>query len=491
MDSTIKVIKKTSQTNGNKIALVINDERITYKDFYENIKSFSAYLYDIGFKKGDYIVARALCSKYYYISMLGTILAGGIFIPLQKDYPSSRFESLNNELNKIFLLISNNNDSDLKDSLNINYLDYDDFSNVLKKTDKEFEEPDEHDTSFILFTTGTTGKAKGVCLPYCYMHRSLYNIRGPYNPNTILMVSSPLNHVFAIGRSLALYTAGGTLVVMDGIGDLEQFYRYIDKEKVNGLTFSPSAINYLLALTKEELLSRLKQYEFFEIGGEKLLKSAQESYISSFPGVRLFNGYASTESGPIGLYEFSKYGPTENRVGTMKDTIKFIDENGNFFKADKEHPGYIVSEADWAMKYYYKDEEETKKVKRDNYIIMSDYGYVDDEGFLCLSGRAGDVIITGAYKVNPTDVENVAMETGLIQECICIGKKDEIFGKKVALLVVMKEGIPFDKIQIKKFISSKLEKHMVPKTIIEVDKIQRNRNGKIDRKYYREIENNE
>ena len=305
------------------------------------------------------------------------------------------------------------------------------------------------------------------------------------------MISSPLNHIFAIGRSFAAITFGGSLVVTDGLANLEQFYKYIEEEKVNSFILSPSAINYLLALSKDELLKNLNQYVFFEIGGEKLLKSNQESYTSIFKGVRLFNGYASTESGQIGVYEFSKYGPTENRVGVMKDTIKFIDENGNFFRADKEHPGYIVSEADWAMKYYYKDEEETKKVKKDNYIIMSDYGYEDDEGFLCLSGRAGDVIITGAYKVNPTDVENVAMESGLIQECVCIGKKDEIFGKKVALLVVMKEGVPFDKFQIKKFISNKLEKHMVPKTIIEVEKIQRNRNGKIDRKYYRENENNE
>lgn len=487
MNSTINIIKETSINNPNKVALVINDERITYKEFYNDIKAFSEYLTKEGIKKGDYVVVKAWCSKYYFISMYGIILAGGIFVPLERDYTASQIDALNKEFGGIFMLVSNDSDSSLEKLLNIHFLSHENFKNILKETIKEFDEPANDDVSFVIYTTGTTGKAKGVCLPYRYLYDTSFNIKElPYDSNSILLVSLPLNHIFAIGRSSLIFSHGATLVVTDGLNNFEQFYRYVKEEKVNAFVFTPSAINYLLALTKDELLSNIDQYKFFEIGGEKLLKSLQELYVNLFKGVRLFIGYASTESGPIGVYEFSKYGPTENRVGTVNEHIKFFDEKGGEVSANKEQPGFIGYDALWTMKYYLNAKEETEKVKHGSVVLMSDYGYKDEEGFLCLSGRAGDVIISGALKINPLEVENAAMGSGEFQECVCFGKKDEIFGQKVALYVVMKKGVPFNKVSIRKYLASKMEKFKVPKIIEEVDKIERNKVGKINRKYYKE-----
>lgn len=489
MSSTIKIIKETSINNPNKIALVINNERITYKEFYDEIKAFSEYLIKKGIKKGDYVVVKAWCSKHFFISTYGTMLAGGVFVPLERDYNSSQIEALNKEFGGVFMLISNDSDSSLEKLLNINFLSHNSFDTVLKPTDREFDDPVLDDISFVVYTTGTTGKAKGVCVPYRHLYDAAFNIEGlPYNPNTVLMMPLPPNHVFAIGRSAVVFSHGATLVVTDGLNNLDQFYKYVREEKVNAFVFTPSAINYLLVLTKDELLSNLNQYEFFEIGGEKLLKALQESYINLFKGVRLLIGYASTESGPIGVYEFSKYGPTENRVGKVTKRVRFYDEKGNEISTDKDHPGFIGYEANWAMKCYLNSKEETDKVKHGDVILMSDYGYEDEEGFLCLSGRAGDVIISGAFKINPLEVENIAMESGKFQECVCFGKKDDIFGQKVALYVVMKKDVPFDKISIRKYIASKIEKYKVPKIIEKVDKIVRNKMGKIDRKHYKEIQ---
>lgn len=487
MNSTINVIRETSIKNPNKIALVINDERITYREFFNQIKAFSEYLVEKGIKKGDYVVVKAWCSKYYFISMYGIILAGGIFVPLEKDYTSTQIEALNEEFGGIFMLVSNDSDSSLENLLNIYFINHNSFSGVLKETNKEFVDPNSDDVSFVIYTTGTTGKAKGVCLPYRYLYDTSFNIKElPYDSNSVLIVSLPLNHIFAIGRSSLIFSHSATLVVTDGLNNFEQFYRYVKEEKVNAFVFTPSAINYLLALTKDELLSGLDQYKFFEIGGEKLLKSLQESYVNLFKGVRLFIGYASTESGPIGAYEFSKNGPTENRVGTINEHIKFYDEKGNEVSTNKETPGFIGYDAKWTMKYYLNAKEETEKVKHGSIVLMSDYGYKDEEGFLCLSGRAGDVIISGAFKINPLEVENVVMGSGNFQECVCFGKKDDIFGQKVALYVVMKKGILFDKVSIRKYLASKIEKYKVPKIIEEVDKIERNKVGKINRKYYKE-----
>jgi malonyl-CoA/methylmalonyl-CoA synthetase len=123
-------------------------------------------------------------------------------------------------------------------------------------------------------------------------------------------------------------------------------------------------------------------------------------------------------------------------------------------------------------------------VLKDNVITLSDYGYIDEEGFVCLLGRAGDVIISGGQKINPTEVEDCALKSGLFTECVCYGQSDEIFGKVVKLLVVMKQGVKYDEFAIKKYLIDSLENFKVPQIIEEVDHVERNKNGKIDRKFY-------
>lgn len=486
--SIVEIIRRKRVEDPNKTAFIINEEKISYLKLYEEMKSYASYLYRCGFKRGDFVLAKALCSKYYFIAMYGTFLAGGVFVPLEKDYSEKQFQSIKEEIGNCFLIISDSEVGEFQE-LNCQCLNYSDFSTILKETKDDFIELADNDLALIPFTTGTTGKAKGVCLPYRYfVETSFYLEEIPYREKTVMMISIPLNHVFGIGRTSTTLCHGGTVVVCDGLNDLELFYKYIKYEGVNAFALTPSAINYLLALTKDQLLENKEQYEFFEIGGEKLPKALQERYIDTFKGVHLFIGYASTETGVISTYEFSKYGPTDNRVGRKTKEIKLLDENGNEFMASKNHPGFIGFSASWIMISYYNAPEATEKAKKNDTILMSDYGYEDEEGYLCLAGRSGDVIISGAYKIDPTEVENAALSLGTINDCVCIGKKDEIFGYKAALLVVMKNNEVFSKSVIKKSLMNILENYKVPKAIEQVERIQRNKNGKIDRKYYREIE---
>ena len=102
-----------------------------------------------------------------------------------------------------------------------------------------------------------------------------------------------------------------------------------------------------------------------------------------------------------------------------------------------------------------------------------------------LTGRAGDVINVGGFKINPVEVEGVAASFPGIKDCICVASTHPVIGPALKLIVACEKDVPFDKHALAVFIKSKLEAHKVPTMYEVVDAIQYTYNGKKDRKYYR------
>ena len=139
------------------------------------------------------------------------------------------------------------------------------------------------------------------------------------------------------------------------------------------------------------------------------------------------------------------------------------------------------------MTGYVGDPERTASILKNDTIYTSDIGRIDEQGMLHLSGREGDVINVGGFKVAPTEVEDVVMSYPGVRECICISVDHRITGKALKLLVAMTEGNTLDKRALAHFLKSKLEAYKVPLLYEQVDAIKRTYNGKINRKFYSEL----
>ena len=118
-----------------------------------------------------------------------------------------------------------------------------------------------------------------------------------------------------------------------------------------------------------------------------------------------------------------------------------------------------------------------------DWYISSDLGVFDEEGNIYYNGRKGDVINIGGYKISPIDVEEIALLSGMIKECICILSTNKQSYPILKLLVVPKDE--FDSKKMISFIGERLEPYKVPKEIEVIDEVHKTFNGKIDRKYYR------
>lgn len=486
MDGILKLFEKQASLNRNKTAIVCGGEKLSYEDLYFKAFCLSIFFKNEGLKPDDKVIIKCTDTPYYWVIYFATLLADGVFVSLDKNIPDNAFINIVNELGGCFAYIS----ASKIESCNFRYLSYE---NIIAQTDyaltkKEFNlyhdiEPDK--LTQIIYTTGTTGKAKGVKWSYKYqLDSSFDHSELPYNKSTIIAIIAPLDHTLANGRTITTILHGGTVLQFNDLTDLEYFYKTVQNYRVNSFALTPSAIKYLSLISYEYFKNVCLDSKYFEIGGEKMPINSQKELMNLAPNARLFIGYAATECGPIGFYEFSKNGATENRVRKIDEGPEILLFNDKYesIGTPKNITGYIGIKKNFKHLGYH-DSLLGNLIIKNDFIILSDYGHIDDEGFLCLDGRDGETIISGGYKINPAEVESVCLKYANIDDCVCYGISDDIFGKIVALDVVCKESV--DKNKLNDYLLKSLEVNKMPKIINFVNKIERNKMGKIDRKFYK------
>ena len=136
------------------------------------------------------------------------------------------------------------------------------------------------------------------------------------------------------------------------------------------------------------------------------------------------------------------------------------------------------------MKGYVNDPELTAQTLVNGIVYTNDLGYIDEDGFVYVTGRRDDVINVGGLKVAPTEVEAAALEYDGVEDCVCVAVPDNITGSALKLLVVIPSG-ELQPAKLSAYLASRLEGYKVPKFYERVEKIARTFNGKIDRKAYR------
>lgn len=200
-----------------------------------------------------------------------------------------------------------------------------------------------------------------------------------------------------------------------------------------------------------------------------------EQLCLTLPHTRLYNTYASTETGIISTYDYNGEECIAGCLGRpMRNSTFFITEDGN-----------VACKGDTIMSGYVGDPNLTESVLRNNTIYTNDKDVIDSKGRLLLQGRYGDVINIGGYKINPIEVENVAMSFCVIEDCICVASAHPVLGSVLKLLVVFTADAPQDKKAVARYLNERVERYKIPQLYEVVDYIKRTYNGKLDRKYYR------
>ena len=425
-------LKQNAELYPNKTAVICGAKTLTYSELWQQTINAAQSL-----PKGETVVFRATQDIDFILKYFGLHLNGSVAVPVEKDLPEDTLKEIEAYLKPC-------------------------------KTSPEIAD--------ILFTTGTTGKKKGVMISHRTIiadGENLIDGQG-FTHDLAFIIAGPLNHIGSLSKIYPIIIQGATLIITEGMKNVNDFFEALDQPYSKFATFLvPSAIRILLQFSEQRLKKYAHKIDFIETGAAAISASDIQKLCEILPGSRLYNTYASTETGIISTYNFNDGKCMEGCLGRPMRHSKIIITS----------EGLISCKGDTIMSGYAGDEERTRNILRDNTIYTSDFGRIDENGMLRLQGRADDIINTGGFKVSPTEVESVALSMPQIADCICVPAPHPVLGTALKLVYVPKSEVT--KKEIALYFKGKVESFKVPFYYEQTDKIQRTFNGKLDRKFYK------
>ena len=483
--SILEAIAAHAQHSPEKPAIGDKSGSFTYAQLWDGIRCGAGYLHECGIKAGDCVVIRALQKAEYMTAVFSVHLLGGCVCPVEKGIRDDRIAEIMDFMGAEYYITDK--EAAIGEICNIRLKEFFLAAQDPDRTAWEGPFPDPEAVSEIIFTTGTTGKSKGIEVTFdcnTYIAENVIDSVS-MSENEVELITTPLSHSLAIRRTYAAMYLGSTVIFTDGFKFANSFYRLLDSFHVSAITFVPAILEQVLAFGEEQFAAYDGQLNYIQLGSANLSEDNKARLRRMFPNVRLYNTYGATESGCTLILEFSKYPDKPKCIGrkTVHTEVLFVDDGHRPIEVSPSNPGLLAFRGGMNMKGYHREPEITAQVLDENGIVYTnDLGYPGEDGLVYLIGRQGDVINMGGIKIAPTEIEEVAMRHPMVADCACIPVEDAITGEAPKMFVQPAPGTEFDPVVLSRYLLQKLEALKVPKQYEVIDKIPRTFNGKIIRK---------
>lgn len=482
-DSIVEIIAYHAKEQPNKLCLADKDCELTYSEVWQCVCSFAEQLKKNGVTKYEKVVIECNQSVNYLICEFAIQLIGAIFVPLEKNAPISRIMEIVEETGAN-IFISNSPKEELK---NCKYIDISDASKERLDVDPDtITFPSGSDDAEILFSTGTTGKSKGIVLTHRNDVAIAENVKygTEMKPDNVELIPMPLSHSHGLRRMYGNMLNGSSAILLDGVMFLKKVYDLMDKYHVTSMDLSPTMLQIIFKLGKDSLGDYADQLDYIQLGSAPLPEEDKIHLCKILPNARLYNFYGSTEAGCSCILDFNTMGGKKGCIGkpTVNANFIVVDEDRNVIKSSPDNLGLLASSGDINMREYYKAPELTEEAMKDGFIYTKDLGYIDEEGFVYMLGRKDDVINFGGIKISPQEIEAVIIQNPIVKDCALIGIPDKITGQKPKLFISLEDGAEYDNKEFKSFLVQAVDANKQPSLIEIIDEIPRTFNGKIIRK---------
>jgi len=507
------VDKHADTEKKNKIALYWensdgNSDKITYNEMKRLTNKFGNVLRGLGFEKEDRFLIRLPNLPEFQISFLGGVKIGAVPIPSSCMFRPHEIEyRINDSESKAVITTSKyvKQVTEIKDNCpslehiivvdtpNDNQLDYNALMN--KASQKlDLEPTKKEDMAFFCYTSGTTGKPKGVV----HLHRWV-----PGNDpsvlfwqdakdDDILAHTGDLNWIFPLGNGfLYPWRHGFSTFIYDGRFEPNRWYELIEKYEITNLASVPTAYRIFVAVKDAEITYDLSSLRHCISAGEPLNPEVIRKWKEMF-GLEVYDGIGMTE---IMVY-LSNLRDMKIKLGSCGrpqpgKICGIIDQKGNLVK--KGEPGILgVKVTDPGLfKKYWNKPEKTEESFKNGWFLSGDVLYQDEDDYYWFSSRDDDLIMAAGYRISPFEVESAIISHQEVLECAVVASPDEIRGVIVKAFIILhdmnkaSDGLIKD---IQDHAKKVAAPYKYPREIEFVDTLPKTQSGKIKRKQLRELE---
>ncbi len=488
------LLEDTAKRFSKKPAIIFKATSISFDELKGNVFRLANALRGCGAGKSDKIaIYLPNCPEYAY-SYLAVFCLGAVGVPLDFMLKTDELIScLSHSEAKI--LIANQKDDVFFDEIRKAVPSLEkiiicqgkiegavSYSEIFEKANADFTAVNikESDPALIMYTSGTTGKPKGILLNYRHLEGSPKAMEHfvDLSERDVKICALPLSHIggFIYIQNCILF--GITLVLMDRFNPFE-FLKNVQEYKITCFHIVPPMYTALLTLKEIERFD-LASLRWIVVFGAPSSPDMLRRFHQYCPNAKFLNGWGMTETCPPNTVTPMNSDKIES-VGkpSPQCEIKIFDEH------DKELPvgevGEIVIRGWVVMDGYYKDPEGTAALMQNGWFHTGDLGRFDAEGFLFIVGRKKEMIKVGGQIVYAPEVEAALQKHELVAEAAVIGIPDKLRGEAVKAFVVLREKGSIGSDELKYFIKEHLAHFKIPQTIEIIENLPKNRTGKVDK----------
>ncbi len=488
-----------------KTALICEQQRVTWREFSQAIGRVANGLIKDGLRKGDKVSVLMLNSIEMLETMMGTVKAGGVIVPLSVMLTAESLATMINDSDSRFIFTGASFapliDSIRRNLVNISsegffvagdetegWIDYQGWRNEFTDAPPQVRLTPEDDFNLI-YSSGTTGTPKGIAHTHYARQQTAYilAIEFGFDLNSIAVVTTPL---FANGTWIMMLpslTVGSTLVVMPQF-DPKKFLDIVARER---------ATHTFMVPTQYVVTMEVPEFDRFDLSSLKVLLSAGAPLRDDTKArmLRMFDGgvfelYGLTE----GIATRLRPEEMESKLSSVGTTIfggdiRIIDDAGK--EVPRGEAGEIVGYSSALMRGYYKKPEETaaaiwKDEAGRTYLRTGDIGKFDEDGFLYILDRKKDMILSGGVNVFPKDIEEIVARHTEVADVAVIGVPDDKWGETPLAFVIKRPGVSLPAEELTRWANERLAKHQRITSVEFRDELPRNALGKVLKKELRE-----